>query len=138
MNRHPRERLGAYADGELEPAETAAVAKHLTTCTECSREVALIRSLGGAMRTMMSDTKPRGVWDTVNRRITRPVGWLLVVAGVVAWLAMAGLEWYRSRQLTIEWLGMSAFWIGIALVALGVFHEQYREWKDTRYKDVQR
>lgn len=138
MSRHPRDLLGAYADGELDPTETARVAEHLSACTECARELALIRSLGGAMRAMVGNTKPRGVWDAVHRRISRPIGWLLVVVGVALWAALAGMEWYHSRELTLEWLAGSAFGIGIGLVAIGVAYEQYREWKETRYKDVSR
>ena len=138
MNGHPRDLLGAYADGELQPTETARVAGHLTTCTECARELALIRSMGGAMRAMAGSTRPRGVWATVHRRISRPIGWLLVIVGVAAWSALAALEWFRSRELTLEWLAGSAIGIGIGLVAIGVAYEQYREWKETRYKDIDR
>jgi hypothetical protein len=49
---------------------------------------------------------------------------------------MAGREWFRNREITWEWLGSSAVWIGLALIAVGVGYEQYREWKETRYKDV--
>lgn len=138
MNHHPRNLLGAYADAELDAARTAQVAEHLTRCTECARELALIRSLGGAMRAMANDTKPRGIWDGVHRRISRPIGWLLVIVGAALWTGLAAMEWFRSRELSAEWLGMSALWIGIGLIAIGVAYEQYREWKETRYKDVQR
>jgi hypothetical protein len=73
----------------------------------------------------------------VHRRITRPLGWLLVVAGVVIWCALAALEWYRARELTAEWLSTSALVIGGALLLVSVGYEQYREWKDSPYKDVQ-
>jgi anti-sigma factor RsiW len=138
MNRHPHELLGAYADGELDAAATARVAEHLTTCTECARELALIRSLGGAMRTMVNDTPSRGLWNAVHRRITRPLGWLLIIGGAAVWTALAVVEWYRSRELTWEWLAGSAFVIGFVLLAVGIAYDQYREWKETRYKDVSR
>jgi anti-sigma factor RsiW len=136
MNRHPHELLGAYADGELDAAQMARVAEHLTTCTECARELALIRSLGGAMRTMVNSTGSRGIWDRVHRRISRPIGWLLIVAGAAVWVGLAVVEWYRTRELTLEWLAGSAVVIGLVLLAVGVAYEQYREWKETRYKDV--
>jgi anti-sigma factor RsiW len=138
MNRHPHDLLGAYADGELDATETARVAGHLQGCTECARELALIRSMGGAMRTMVGTTESREVWGGVHRRLTRPAGWLLVVAGSVVWVAMAVLEWFRHRELSWEWLGATAVGIGLALLLVGVLHEQYREWKETRYKDILR
>jgi anti-sigma factor RsiW len=138
MTTHPHELLGAYADGELDAADTARVAEHLTRCTECARELALIRSMGGAMRSMVNQTEPRGTWDAVHRRITRPVGWLLVVAGVAIWLALAIADWYRSRVLSWEWLAGSAVAIGLVLLAAGIGYEQYREWRETRYRNVMR
>lgn len=137
MNRHPHELLGSYADGELDAAQTAAVAEHLQNCTECAREIALIRSMGGAMRGMVNTAPERDVWDGVHRRLTRPIGWVLFTAGVAVWVAMALVEWYRARELTWEWLALSAVGIGLALLFVGVAHEQYRDWKTTRYKDIQ-
>jgi anti-sigma factor RsiW len=136
MNRHPLELLGPYADGELPPEEMARVAQHLQGCTECGRELSLIRSMGEAMRGMVTNTRGRGIWDSVHARISRPVGWILFAAGVAVWVTMAGREWFRNREITWEWLGSSAVWIGLALIAVGVGYEQYREWKETRYKDV--
>ncbi|HSJ24860.1 MAG TPA: zf-HC2 domain-containing protein [Longimicrobiales bacterium] len=138
MNTHPRDLLSAYADGELDAAQTAAVAAHLTRCTECAREVALIRSVGGAMRQMINDAPRRGVWDTVHRRITRPVGWTLILAGIAIWAGLLLVEWYRSRALSWEWIGGTAFWVGAVMLVIGVAWEQYRDWQTTRYKDVTR
>lgn len=137
-NMHPVELLGAYADGELDAGRTATVAEHLTRCTECAREVALIRSMGGAMRQMVKATPRPGVWDTVHRRITRPVGWILILAGAAIWAGLLLVEWYRSRALSWEWIGATAFWVGAAMLIIGVAWEQYRDWKDTRYRDVTR
>jgi anti-sigma factor RsiW len=138
MNRHPHELLGAYADGELDAGQTAHVAGHLQECTECARELALIRSMGGAMRGTIAAAPERDVWAGVHRRLTRPVGWLLFVAGVTVWAAMAIVEWFRHGELSWEWLSMTAIGIGLALLFTGVLHEQYRDWKNTRYRDIQR
>jgi anti-sigma factor RsiW len=138
MNRHPHDLLGVYADGELDAAATARVAEHLTTCTECARELALIRSLGGAMRGMLENTPERDVWSGVHRRLTRPVGWVLFTAGVAVWVAMAVVEWFRHGELSWQWLSATAVGIGIALLLVGVLHEQYRDWKNTRYRDIER
>jgi anti-sigma factor RsiW len=137
MMQHPLEKIGAWADGELSTEEARAVEAHLRTCTECTRELALIRALGGEMKAMAAEQPDRSVWRGVNRRITRPLGWLLVVAGVVIWCALAALEWSRARELTAEWLSTSALVIGGALLLVSVGYEQYREWKDSPYKDVQ-
>lgn len=136
MSEHPLELISAYADGELSPEEARRVEAHLEACTECVRELALIRSIGGAMRT--TPTPPPGLWSDVHRRLTRPVGWLLFLAGVIAFAALAVLEWYRERALTLEWLGTTALVLGLALLLAGVAHEQYQAWKNSPYKDIER
>ncbi len=137
MTEHPRERISAYADGELSTQDAGAVEAHLRTCTECARELALIRTLGGEMRAMADERPDRSAWEGVHRRLTRPLGWVLVVAGVVTWAALAVLEWFRTRELSAEWLATTALVIGLALLVVGVGYEQYREWKRSPYKDVQ-
>jgi anti-sigma factor RsiW len=137
MNGHPREALSAYADGELPPEEARRVRAHLERCTECARELATIRTLGGAMRTMHPAPRRAGTWEAVHRRITRPVGWILLVAGVALWTVLAVVSWFR-QALTLEWLAATAVGVGVAMLAAGIAYEQYREWKDSPYRDIER
>ena len=138
MSIHPLELISAYADSELSAEEAARVRAHLDVCTECSRELALIRSIG---ETMMQSTKVKSdtsVWRTVNRRIATPVGWLLMITGVVIWISLAVAQWIAQRALTWEWLATTAVAIGVALLAVGVGYEQYVEWRESPYKDLER
>lgn len=137
MNEHPLEAISAYADGELSGAERERVERHLAGCTECARELALIRSMGDAMA-RQRETETRDMWPGVHRRITQPIGWILVAAGVVVWIALALTEWFRQGTITPEWLASTAIGIGVALLAVGVGHQQYREWRESPYKDVER
>lgn len=137
MNEHPLEAISAYADGELSGAERERVERHLAGCTECARELALIRSMGDAMA-RQREAETRDLWPGVHRRITQPIGWVLVVAGVVVWLALAIMEWFRAGELTPQWLASTAIGIGLALLVVGVAHQQYREWRESPYKDVER
>lgn len=137
QSRHPEEELSAYADGELPAEEAESVEAHLETCTECRRELAAIETMGDAMSA--EDTgEAGGVWDGVRRRIVRPAGWSLVVAGAVVLAALALVEWFRTGSLTPEWLAATAVGVGIGLLALNIGWEQYREWKQSPYRDVQR
>jgi hypothetical protein len=137
MTDHPRAELSAYLDGELPPEEAAAVERHLERCTECSRELALMRDLGGAMRTMERQDWSQSVWEGVHRRLTQPIGWILIVAGMAIWAALVVVAWWQS-ELTWEWVAMTGVGIGLLLLLVAIGHEQYSEWKTTRYKDVQR
>lgn len=136
MSTHPRELLSAFLDDELPPHEKADVEQHLSDCTECSRELAIMRHLGGAMRSIQTE-RSRSVWDGVHRRITRPIGWILLVAGFVVWAALGLIAWSRE-ELTLEWAATSAIGVGLVFLLIGVGYEQYREWKETRYKDIQK
>jgi anti-sigma factor RsiW len=136
MNVHPREQLSAYVDGELPPDDAAAVERHLRDCTECARELTIMRDMGGAMRTMSTQYRGRGVWNGVHRRITRPVGWLFILVGVAVWAWLAVSRW-SQQELTLEWAAGMAVVVGLVLLLLSLGYEQYRDWRETRYKDVE-
>lgn len=136
MSEHPRERLSAYLDDELPDPDAAAVERHIASCTECSRELMIMRDLGGAMRTMSQRYERGSTWSTVHRRLTRPVGWVLVVAGTSIWAWLIVSRWMRA-ELTLEWAAGTAIGLGLALLLVGIGIEQYRDWRDSRYRDVE-
>lgn len=137
MTDHPREQLSAFLDGELVPEVAAEIERHLRGCTECSRELAIMKGLGGAMRTMTSGSGRRGVWNAVHRRITRPAGWLLLLIGLGLWAGLALVAWWRA-ELTLEWAAATGVAAGLILLLASTGYEQYRDWKETRYRDVER
>lgn len=134
---HPTEELDAYADGELEDEARRRVARHLEECSECRRDLALIRTMGDAMRDTMT-ASDGGVWDSVHRRLTRTAGWALVVTGAVILGILAGIEWFRAGSLTLEWVATTAVGVGVALLLVSIGREQYREWKSSPYRDLER
>jgi anti-sigma factor RsiW len=137
MNRHPHQALSAYADGELPAEEARRVEAHVRQCTECARELALIRNLGGVMRSMPAPSRRSDAWEGVNRRIARPAGWLLLIIGVILWAGLALVGWFR-QTLTLEWVAATAVAAGLAVLAASIAYEQYRDWTDSPYKDVER
>lgn len=135
---HPGPELSAYADGELAREAARRVRSHVEGCTECARELALIKAMGDAMRES-SEAEERGsVWEGVHRRLTRPAGWVLLVAGVLILGGLAAVEWFRAGSLTLEWLATTAVVVGGGLLVVAIGYEQYREWKHSPYKDVER
>jgi anti-sigma factor RsiW len=138
MNNHPLERISAYADGELDADEARGVEAHLGACTECARELALIRALGGAMKASVSDYHGVSVWDRVNRSIARPIGWMLFVGGLSAWAVMGLIEWFQAGTLSVRWLATTGIGLGFGLMVAGIGYEQYRAWKAEPYRHVER
>ena len=139
MTYHPVVSISAYADGELTAEEETQVEAHLARCTECSRELALIQSMGQAMAEGMRKTPSRrGLWERIHRSITQPLGWVLFTGGVSVWMVLLIIEWFRSGELSVRWMATTAIGIGIALLAVGIGYEQFREWRHSPYKDVDR
>ena len=138
MTEHPVEQISAYADGELASREAAKLEAHLNACTECARELALIRSIGSAMQQLRDQPTGYSMWSRVERRLALPLGWILLVAGVAVWVVLGVMEWFRAGELSLEWLATTAMGIGLALLLVGVGMQQYREWRTSPYKDLQR
>lgn len=96
--------LVAYSDGELSPAESAAVQEHLATCPACRAELArLERSLQAAQRVWAEATAPpSGV--AREHRYSGTVRAALALAAGIAILATVAVGWraFRSRSIQPE------------------------------------
>jgi len=132
--------LMRYLDGELSPEERAQVESELSTSTELQREVAIYRALKADFQELSfhpADYR-RSVWDHVNAEVTRPVGWLLVVAGVAVWMTYGVYVFATSSVNPWEKLATGAVAIGILMLFASVIWDRYREWDKDPYKDVYR
>ena len=132
--------LMRYLDGELSPDERTRVESELATSTELQREVAIYRALKADFQELSFHpaTYRRSVWDRVNARVTRPIGWLLVVAGVAVWMTYGVYVFATSSVDPWEKLATGAVAIGILMLFASVIWERYREWDKDPYKDVHR
>ncbi|MBI4538073.1 MAG: zf-HC2 domain-containing protein [Gemmatimonadetes bacterium] len=134
------EDLMRHLDGELSPEERSGLDRHLATCTECGRELALFRELKVELQRLglrASDPR-RSVWDAVHRRVTRSAGWILLLAGGAAWAAYGAYLLVAARVDLWEKLAAGAVGIGILLLLASVIWDRYREWQTDPYRDIQR
>jgi anti-sigma factor RsiW len=138
MKNHPLERISAYADGELSADEARGVEAHLAVCTECTRELALIRTLGDAMKAGLGERPNGSVWGQVHRSITRPLGWILFAGGLAVWTVLALVEWFQGGELSVRWVASTAVGVGVVLIGAGIGFEQYRAWKAEPYRHIER
>lgn len=53
--------LSAYHDGELAPAEAAAVSEHLKSCAGCARELASLKALSSGLKETLAAPAPAGL-----------------------------------------------------------------------------
>ena len=138
MERISSEDLMRYLDGELSPEERARVDAELATSTELQREVAIFRALKADFRDLSfhPGTDRSSVWDRVNTHLTRPIGWILAVLGVVVWMSYGVFVFATSASDAWEKLATGGVAIGILMLLASVIWERYREWGTDPYKDV--
>lgn len=132
--------LMRFLDGEIAPDERTRIEAALSRSTELQRELALFRSMKDDFLTLQFEPELRRatIWDRVNRNLTRPIGWVLLVAGGVAWTGYASYLFLTSSAELLEKLATGAMVIGILLLLASVIWEQYRSWLTDPYRDIQR
>lgn len=132
--------LMRYLDGELSPEERARVDAELARSTELQREVAIFRALKADFQELSFHpaTHYESVWDEVNTRVTRPIGWLLVIVGVAVWMSYGAYVFATSPSDPWEKLATGAVAIGILMLLASVIWERVRELDRDPYKDVYR
>ena len=132
-----------WLDGELTAPEAERYQAHVRECAECTRELS---SLGRIVR-MTKELKLRapddefwkGYWESVYRRSERRVGFVLLVAGVLALLGYAIFRALRSPALlTYEGISMMLILVGLVVIFISVARERYHESKNDPYKEVER
>jgi anti-sigma factor RsiW len=64
-----QERVDAYLDGDLSPAESAAANLHLGRCPVCAEELQLARQVAGSLRALPAMTCPDSIPEAVRERI---------------------------------------------------------------------
>jgi hypothetical protein len=129
-----------FLDGELPPEEHARVQAALAASTELAREAAIYRAVKGRFQDISfhPGTYHSSVWDEVNQHLTRPIGWILLVAGAVVWTAYGVYVFVVSPMEMWEKLATGAVVIGVLTLLASVIWERYREWLTDPYRDVQR
>lgn len=137
-----RETLMRFLDGELPPEERRRVEEVVAGSTELQREVMIFRALHDDLSGMRFRPEPGvrlpSVWAAVHRRLTRPIGWLLISGGLAVWLTHAIYIYLVSPAPSWEKVTASAVVIGFLLLFASVIHERYREWLTDPYRDVRR
>ena len=131
------ETLMRYLDGEVPPEERVRIEAALAESTALQRDVAGFGSIKKDLQSMAFSLEHDGsVWSVVHRRLTRPLGWFLVMAGFSVWVAYGSYLYMMSAIDPWEKLATST--IGIMLLFGSVIYERYQEWLTDPYRDVVR
>ena len=139
-DRISHENLMRYLDGEMPPQERSALELELERSTELQRELAIYRAMQSDFRELSFAPAATGgsVWAQVNRRLTRPLGWLFLVGGTILSLGLGAYLFAVSSVNPWEKIAAAAIVIGVILLFGSVIADRYREWLNDPYRDVQR
>lgn len=134
------EDLMRLLDGELSPEERVRVEAAVAADSELARELALFRGMKGRLGELSFDPDHhrRSVWDAVNRRLARPMGWALLMGGLIAWTLYGAYVFATGPADPWEKLATGAIVIGTLVLLASVIWEQYRAYLMDPYKDVHR
>ena len=67
------ERLAAYIEGDLSPAERAQADQHLAECAACAEALVELRAIAGEAAQLPLLTPSRDLWAGIEARISTPV-----------------------------------------------------------------
>lgn len=135
------ETLMRWLDGELPPGEEERVGRHVSDCAECRREAEVVKEMKADLADVPGGDPAAGgssVWSAVHRRLVRPLGWVLLVAGGALWAGWAAWLFATSGSPAAEKLAVGAVVAGLLILLASVARERYREWKTDPYRDVER
>jgi hypothetical protein len=132
--------LMRYLDGESSPQERESIDRQVSSSTELQREVAVFRAMKADLQDLSFVPAGNGgsVWDQVNRKLARPLGWVFLIVGATVWVLYGLYLFLTSAAEMIEKLATSAIGIGVLLLLTTVIWERYQEWLTDPYRDVYR
>lgn len=132
------ETLMRYLDDELPVEERAAVEAHVRVCSECARELTLYREMGIEMRRGDLSIDNETVWSGVSHRIAQPVGWALLVAGSLVWIAWGAYAWWSEPEGFLVRVVAGAVVIGLLLLLTGALIDRLIEARTDPYRKILR
>ncbi len=136
-----RENLARFVDGELHGEDLRGFEQHLETCTECRREVSIFQSLKGELQAMgmkQPDIPGGSVWNDVNRKVARPIGWIFTTIGFFMYLAYAVYTFIISTGNLFEKLAIGLLVIGFVVLLATVAWERIVDYRTDPYKGVEK
>jgi len=135
--------LSAYLDNELTQAESQRVRVHLEDCPACRAAFEETQKLQRATASLAFQDPPEDRMEELEKALSvqapRRLGWGLVIAGLLAWLAYIAFIVIKDfRPPTLVELIAGAVPVGFLLVFLSVVRERWLELPHDRYRRVKK
>lgn len=142
VDQHVGELLSGYVDGELTQQDRQLVSLHCEQCSECRENLASLRELreriGHSKLSELGEDKWRETMDDTTVQLTRGIGWILFIAGMVIVIGIGLFAFLFASDISIGMkLLMIAIYGGLAMLLFSVLRQRLIEYKTDKYKDVE-
>lgn len=139
---HVGELLSGFVDGELTQQQRQRVSLHCEGCEECRETLSELRELrvkvGKAPLSELGEDKWRETMNDSTVQTTRSIGWLMLIAGVLAIAGIGVFGFLFNDEIPIVMkLIMIGVYGGLATLLFSVLRQRLIERKTDKYKDVE-
>ena len=141
-NQHVGEQLSGFIDGELTQQERQFVTLHCEVCADCRENLERLQDLrkriGNSALSEVGEDKWRESIDDPGVQLTRGIGWLLFIVGlmIIAGIGLVGFLFSDDISIGMKLL-MLAIYGGLAILFFSVVRQRFIESKTDKYKDVE-
>ena len=142
IDEHVGELLSGYIDGELTQQQAQRVRIHCERCDACTEELERLEELreqvGGSRLSPLSEDIWREHMNEPTVELTRGIGWLLFIAGVLAISGIGVYQFIIDTSIALHFKIISALiWVGLGALLISVLRQRLIERKSDKYKDVE-
>jgi anti-sigma factor RsiW len=142
IGEHVGELLSGFIDGELTQQERQRVELHCDACRDCTEELEAVRDMrvrvGSASLGEYGEDKWREMMDDTTVRVSRGIGWLLLIGAALAVGGIAVFTVITDPTIGFyEKLLIGAVYGGAAALFVSVLRQRLIERKTDKYKDVE-
>jgi hypothetical protein len=147
MDKHLRELLAGYVDGELSDEQRRAFEKELANNAELRAELEEFRRLKEVTGMVTYADLPEAVWEnywgSLYRKLERGVGWVFLSIGAIILLgfglftALYNLYIDPTAPLWLK-IGLSALGLGVIVLVVSFIRERLFAYRRERYREVTR
>ena len=140
--------ITGYLDNELSPDQQQRLETHLSTCPQCSAELANLGDLKENLAMIKfkepSDAELDRYWKSIYNRLERGLGWILFSIGSIIVLCYGGFKLIEQliKDPSIVWLfkiGLIALVFGVVILFVSLLRERLAIRKVDKYsKEIER
>jgi len=142
VDEHVGELVSGYIDGELTQQQRQRVEIHCGNCAACRQELEELKQLrndvGKSRLSQYGEDKWRESMNDTTTKVTRGLGWLLLIGGALAvgGIILHGFITDPTLELYMKVI-IGAIYGGLVVLFISVLRQRLIERKTDKYKDVE-